>query len=191
MLFGVRAAARACFVTARTRAAPAVVFPSRSTDPARLSSIAAAAAELTPLEETATIISWPTWSRRLNAEASSVQRGWIGVAGDDAAAVADPVAGPVALRLAAPLAVCAEVGALGWPGVVGPGVVGPRLGALVAVGVPASLGPGLDPAPGCVPQAVAVRQPASASATSLPVRLERLVTRGPDDPAAGRAARSR
>ena len=54
---GVRAASRACSTTPATRAAPAVVLPSRMTEPARLSSMARAAAEPTPSEETATIIS--------------------------------------------------------------------------------------------------------------------------------------
>ena len=103
-----------------------MVFPSRITDPARLSSIALAAAELTPPEETATIISWPTWPRRPSEEASSEQRG---VAGADRVCEAgvpeadgtgpdpDLLAGAVGTPVVGPIGVAVLVGTTP-PGVV-------------------------------------------------------------------------
>ena len=135
------------------------------TEPARLSSMARAAAEPTPSEETATIISCPTWSRRLSELARSAQRTGcgLGVGVDVGLGVADGADRRVD---------GAELGVLTADGETGATL------ALTAGDEGSGLG---DATGGTAPQAAATtRQPArtTGSASPHPVDAPHLVERG-------------
>ena len=87
---------RTSVTTRRVACAPAVELPSRITLPVRLSARMSRSLEPSPVESTATIRSWPTWSAGERRSTRSAQTTWsgvgvsLGVGGAETAGVAGP-----------------------------------------------------------------------------------------------------